>query len=80
MSMAINFGRVWIYNKEFPSTKLPDHLITSSCKVARNVLVCTTAMTRPMANKLGKVVTCYTKLQSTRSHNPLNTWSLEGTR
>ena len=63
MSMAINFGRVWIYNKEFLSTKLPDHLITWSCKVTWNILVCTTAMTRPMTNKLGKVVTCYTKLQ-----------------
>ena len=33
MSMAINFGRVGIYNEEFPSIKSPDPLITWSCKV-----------------------------------------------
>ena len=33
MSMAINFGRVGMCNKEFPSIKSPDPLITWSCKV-----------------------------------------------
>ena len=33
MSMAINFGKVGIYNEEFPSTKSPDTLITWSFKV-----------------------------------------------
>ena len=33
MSMAINFGRVGVYNKAFPSIKLPDPLIMWSCKV-----------------------------------------------
>ena len=33
MSVAINFGRVWICNEEFPSLKSPDPLITWSWKV-----------------------------------------------
>ena len=34
---------------------------------------CITTTTRPMATKLGKVVTCYKKLQSIKLHKPLNT-------
>ena len=33
MSMAINFSRVGIYNKEFPFIKSPDPFIAWSCKV-----------------------------------------------
>ena len=33
MYMAINFGRVGMYNKEFPSIKSPDLLITWFCKI-----------------------------------------------
>ena len=39
MLMAINFGRVGIYNEEFYSIKSQDPLITWSCKVTENVLV-----------------------------------------
>ena len=38
MSMAINFGRVEIYNKEFPSIKSSDPLIALSCKVVQTIL------------------------------------------
>ena len=38
MSIAINFGRVEIYNEEFLSIKSPDPLITWSCKVTKNIL------------------------------------------
>ena len=40
---------------------------------------CITNTTRPMATKLGKVVTYYKTLQLIKSHNPLNTWSREFT-
>ena len=33
MFVAVIFGMVGIYNKEFPSIKSPDPLITWSCKV-----------------------------------------------
>ena len=38
MSMAINFGRVEIYNKEFPSIKSSNPLITLSYKVTETIL------------------------------------------
>ena len=38
-----------------------------------------TTTTRPMATKLGKVVTYYKKLQPNKSQNLLNTWSREVT-
>ena len=38
MFMAINFGRVTIYNKEFLSIKSPHTLITRSCKVTSSIL------------------------------------------
>ena len=38
MSMAINFGKVGMYNAKFPSIKSPDSLIMGSCKVAENIL------------------------------------------
>ena len=37
MSMAINIGRVEIYNKEFPSIMSPNPLITWPCKVMQNI-------------------------------------------
>ena len=36
--MAINIGRVAIYNKEFPSIKSSDPLISCSSKVTQNIL------------------------------------------
>ena len=33
MSIAINFGRVGIYNKDFPAIKSPETLIAWSYKV-----------------------------------------------
>ena len=77
MSMAINFGRAGKCNKDFSFIKSPDplnhmvlqgHLKYFSCCI-------TTAATRPMTTKLGKVVTYYKKHQSIKSHNPLNTRS-----
>ena len=69
--MAISFGNVGIYNEEFSSIKSPDplqgHIKYFGC--------CITTTTRPMATKLGKVVTYYKKLQPIKSDNPLNTWS-----
>ena len=38
-----------------------------------------TTTKRPMTPKLGKMVAYYKKLQSIKSHNPLNTWSREVT-
>ena len=38
MFMAISFGRVTIYNEEFPSMKSPDPFIAWSCKVTKNTL------------------------------------------
>ena len=67
MPMAINFGRVGIYNKEFPAIKSPDPLITF---LAAGSLLPLTVK----ATKLGKVVTYYKKLQPIKSQNPLNTW------
>ena len=61
--MAINFGKVGIYNEEFPSMKSADPLISCSGKVI----------------KLGKIVTYYKQLPSMKSHNPLNTLSQEAT-
>ena len=74
MSIAINFGRVGIYNEEFPSIKLRGlarwrklfWLLHHHCDKA-------------IATKLGEVVTYYKKLQPIKSHNPLNTCSREVT-
>ena len=74
MSIAINFGRVGIYNEEFPSVKSrglarwrkPFWLLHHHCDKA-------------IATKLGEVVTYYKKLQPIKSHNPLNTCSREVT-
>ena len=79
MSMAINLGRVRIYNEEFLSIKsqsfdhvvLQGHVNYFSC--------CITTITRTMGTKLGKVVTYCKKLQPVKSHNSLNTWSREVT-
>ena len=38
MPMAVNLGRVVIYNEEFPSTNLPDPLIKWSCKIMETIL------------------------------------------
>ena len=38
MSITINFGKVGIYNEDFPSIKSPDPLITWSCKVVQVIL------------------------------------------
>ena len=64
-----------MYNEEFPTIKTPEvmqgHVNYFSC--------CITTTTRPMATKLGKVVTYYKKLDPIKSHSPLNTWSLKVT-
>ena len=36
--MAINFGRVGVYNEGFSSIKSPDPLITWSCKLMKTIL------------------------------------------
>ena len=33
MFMAINFSSEWVSSEDFPFTKLPDPLITWSCKI-----------------------------------------------
>ena len=38
MPMAINFGRVGMYNEDFPSIKSPDRLITWPCKSTETIL------------------------------------------
>ena len=59
MSMAINFGRVGIYNEEFPSTKSSEPLITWFCFIITTI--------RRTVSKLGKVVTYYKKIQPIKS-------------
>ena len=59
MSMAINFVSVGTYNDKFPSiffdrVVLQGHVKHISCSI--------TTTTRPMATKLGKLVTYYKKL------------------
>ena len=66
-----------IYNEEFFSTKSPDPLITQGHVNYFSCYVITTA--RPVATKFGKFVTYYKKTQPVKSHNLLNTWSLEDT-
>lgn len=41
---------------------------------------CITTTTTPMATKGGKLVTYHKKLQSIKSHNPLNMWSCKAPR
>ena len=72
MPMAINFGRLGIYNEGFPFIKSSDPLITWSSKVTNYFTCCITTTTRPMATNLGKVVTYSNKIQPIKSHNPLN--------
>ena len=80
MSMAINFGRMGIYNEKFPSLVLPDSLYHAVLQGFANNFSCSiTITTRSMAIKLGKVVTYYQKLQPIKIHNPLNTWAREVT-
>ena len=38
MSMTINFGRVGMYNEDFPSINSPDRLITWPCKSTETIL------------------------------------------
>ena len=74
MSMAINFGRVEIYKRGFPFHKVTrsfDHVFLKGQIKYCNCCITTTA--RAIATKLGKLVTCHKKLQSIKSHNPLNT-------
>ena len=72
--MTINSGRVGICHEEIPSIKSPDPLIKWSCKVMQILLAAlfTTATKpmakKPMATKLGKVVTYYKKLQPIKLH------------
>ena len=73
MSMAINFGRVEIYNEGFSSMKSPDPLITWSYKfmVLQLFSCCITTTTKPIGTKSDKVVTYSKKLQAIKSQ-PLN--------
>ena len=70
MSMATNFGRVGIYNDEFPSK---NHQKYFSC--------CITTTAKPIATKLvgdlplNLLETYYKKPQPVKSHSPLNMWS-----
>ena len=68
MSMAINFGRVGMYNKVI---RYFDHVVLQG--YVKCLSCCITTVTRPIATKLGKVVTCCKKLQPIKSHSSLNT-------
>ena len=60
MSMAITFGKVGIYNEEFPFITSPDPLISGASKVFMKSLqghvkyfrCCITTTTRSLATKL----------------------------
>ena len=75
MSMAINFGRVRIYNKEFPAIKffirVFDYVVLQG--QTNYFSCCITTNTRPVATKLSKAVTSIEKLQPIKSQNPLDT-------
>ena len=78
--LSINFSSIGIYNEEFPSINSPDPLITWSHKSnVKHFNCCITTVTSPMATKFRIVATYYKKLQSIRSHTPLNMWSREVT-
>ena len=70
-----------VYNEELPSIMSEYSLIMRSCKVSGKIRSCFISITtRPMATKLGKVVTYYKGLALIVSQNLLNTWSYELTR
>ena len=59
MSMTIIFVRVGTYNVKFPSIFFDQVVFQGHVK---HISCCITTTTRPMATKLGKLVTYYKKL------------------
>ena len=65
-----SFGRVGRYTEALPSINLHNPLIIWS----REILdLLDLFIAKPIATKLGKVVTCYEKRPTTKLHNSLNT-------
>ena len=79
MTMATKLSRVVLYNEELPSIKTQKLLITWSCKVRLEIeyVICTT--TRPLAIKLGMVVSYYKGCEPPiiKSNDHLNKWFYE---
>ena len=75
MTMTTKLDRGVTYYEEPSSIKSLDHVVSKGHVTNKICCICTT--TRPMAIKLGKVVSYYKELPRIKSHNPLNTWSHE---
>ena len=56
MSITINFVRVGTYNDKFPSILFDQVVLQGHVK---HISCCITTTTRPMATKLGKLLTYY---------------------
>ena len=80
MTMATKLKRVVLYNKEWRTsmdkvTKSLDHVVLQGH--VTNWICHVSTTTRPLAIKLGKMVSYYRGISPIKSGNPLNMWFFE---